>query len=141
MLHPLYNQYCSTMCVRCRLPTLVSSGLKSIKRVSSMTLVVSTSSTSLFRQLMRLLKAPEATEAGCSFAKLLNPSIAALRSSNNVALCRRPLSVEIVFVAFCFAGACDSRSLNIVMSYWHASPSWIVWQRKHIHEVSLVFSS
>lgn len=70
-----------------------------------MTFVVSTSSTSLFRQLIRLLNAPEATDAGYALAKLLSPSIAALRSSNNVALCSRPLSVEIVVVAFCFAGA------------------------------------
>ena len=45
-------------------PTLDSSGLKSINSVSSITFVVSTSSTSLFRQLMRLLRAPDATEAG-----------------------------------------------------------------------------
>ncbi len=44
--------------------TLDSSGLNSINKVSSMTFVVSTSSTSLFKQLMRFLRAPEATEAG-----------------------------------------------------------------------------
>lgn len=95
--------------------TLDSSGLKSINKVSSMILAVSTSSTSLLRELMRFLRAPDATDAGYSFAKLLSPSIAALRSSNKVALCRRPLSVEMVFSAFCFAGACDSSNLNIVL--------------------------
>lgn len=106
------------------LPTLDSSGLKSINSVSSMTFVVSTSSTSLLRQLIRFLRAPDATEAGYTFAKLLNPNIAALRSSSNVALCRRPLSVEIVLVAFCFAGACDSSSLNIILRLEHSPPRY-----------------
>lgn len=64
---------------------------------------------------MRLLKAPDATEAGYTFAKLLRPSMAALLSSNNVALCKRPLSVEMVLVAFCFAGAWDSSNLNMFL--------------------------
>ena len=85
--------------------TLELSGLKSIKRVSSITLAVSTSSASLLRLLMRLRRAPDATDAGYNFAKLLNPKIAALRSSNSVALCRRVLRTLIVSSAFCFAGA------------------------------------
>lgn len=69
---------------------------------------------------MRLLRAPDDTEAGYTFAKLLNPSIAALRSSKSVALWRRPLRVEIVVVAFCFAGACDSSMRNIVLWGLHS---------------------
>lgn len=95
--------------------TLVSSGLNSIRSVSNMTLVVSTSSTSLLRQLIKFLKAPEATDAGNNFAKLLNPSIAALLSSKRVALCKRPLRVLMVVVAFCFAGAWDSSIRNMAL--------------------------
>lgn len=78
-------------------------------------MIVSTSSTSLLRQLIRFLKAPEATDAGYSFAKLLKPNMAARRSSRSVALCKRPLRVLMVLVAFCFAGACDSRMRNIAI--------------------------
>ena len=85
--------------------TLDSLGLKSIKSVSSTTFVVSTSSPSLLKLLMRFLKAPDATDAGYSFAKLLKPNIDALLSSSSVALCNRPLKVDIVSSAFCFAGA------------------------------------
>ena len=85
--------------------TLNSSELKSINNVSNITLAVSTSSPSLLRLLIRFLNAPEATEAGYNFAKLLKPKMAALRSSTSVALCSRALRVFIVSVAFCFAGA------------------------------------
>ena len=64
---------------------------------------------------MRFLRPPEATDAGYNLAKLLSPSIAARRSSSNVALCKRPLKVAIVEEAFCFAGACDSRIRSIVV--------------------------
>ena len=99
--------------------TLDSSGLKSIKRVSSIILVVSTSSASLLRQLIRLLRPPDATEAGYTLAKLRSPRIAALRSSRSVALCSRPLKVTMVDVAFCLAGACFSRMLNIFVTWRH----------------------
>lgn len=102
----------------CNVPstlTLVSSGLNSIRSVSNMTLVVSTSSTSVFKQLIKFFKAPEATDAGYNFAKLLNPSIAALLSSKSVALCKRPLRVLMVVVAFCFAGAWDSSMRNMAL--------------------------
>ena len=79
-----------------------------------MTLVESTSSTSLFRQLMRVRKAPDATDAGYNLAKLLSPNIAALRSSSRVALCSRPLKVAIVSSAVCLAGACDSSMRNMI---------------------------
>lgn len=39
--------------------------------------------------------------------------MAARRSSRSVALCKRPLRVFIVVVAFCFAGACDSNMRNM----------------------------
>lgn len=109
--------------------TLASCGLNNIKNVSSTTLIVSTSPTSLFKLLMSPLRAPEATEAGYVFAKLLSPRIAARRSSSSVALCRRLLRVLMVSVAVCLAGACDSRMRNIVL------------QVSHILEVSLYYPS
>ena len=69
---------------------------------------------------MRFLRPPEATEAGHILAKLRNPKIAALRSSSRVALCKRPLRVAMVEVAFCFAGACFSRMLNISANEMHS---------------------
>lgn len=39
--------------------------------------------------------------------------MAARRSSRSVALCKRPLRVFMVVVAFCFAGACDSNMRNM----------------------------
>lgn len=39
--------------------------------------------------------------------------MAARRSSRRVALCKRPLRVFMVVVAFCFAGACDSNMRNM----------------------------
>ena len=81
--------------------------------------MVSTSSISLFKQLIRLRNPPEATEAGHCFAKLLSPKIAARLSSRSVALCNLPHNVVIVAVAFCFAGACASRIRNILFSFAH----------------------
>ena len=86
--------------------TLRSLGLKSIISVSNTTLIVSTSSASLVREAISPRRAPEATEAGYSLAKLRRPSMAARRSSRRVALARRLLRVLMVSVAVCLAGAC-----------------------------------
>jgi hypothetical protein len=82
--------------------------------VSNTTLIVSTSSASLVRQAMSPRRAPEATEAGYSLAKLRSPKMAARRSSRRGALARRLLSVLIVSVAVCLAGACASSIRSIV---------------------------
>lgn len=82
--------------------------------VSSTTLSVSTSSPSLVRDVMSPRNAPDATEAGYSFAKLRRPRMAARRSSRRVALVRRPLSVLIVSVAVCLGGALAS-STRIIL--------------------------
>ncbi|KAL2799827.1 hypothetical protein BJX66DRAFT_229812 [Aspergillus keveii] len=97
--------------------TLLSSGENSPNKVSRTTLRVSTSSRSLRRLLIKGRKAPDATDAGYIFAKLLNPCMAARRSSSNVALCSLLLSVLIVSVAVCLAGACDSRIRNIATGH------------------------
>lgn len=94
--------------------TLFSSGENNINNVSKTTLIVSTSSAS-FRMLeIKSRSEPDATLAGYVFAKLLNPRIAALRSSNNVALWSLPESVVIASVAVCLAGAWDSSMRNIL---------------------------
>lgn len=98
------------------------SGLNSISSVSSTSRMVSTSpvpSDSPFpplplpdvspRPSLRNVatssrKEPDATEAGYCFAKLLSPSMAARRSSSNVADCSRPQSVSMVAVAVCKGG-------------------------------------
>lgn len=78
---------------------------------------VSTSSRSFRRLLINGRRAPDATDAGYIFAKLLSPCIAALRSSSSVALCNLPIKVLIVSVAVCLAGACDSRIRNIATGH------------------------
>jgi hypothetical protein len=93
---------------------LSSLGLKSMSSVSRTTLIVSTSSASLVKHAMRPRRAPDATEAGYSLAKLRRPRIAARRSSTREALAKRLLSVSIVPVAVCLAGACDS-SIRIIV--------------------------
>jgi hypothetical protein len=88
--------------------------------VSSTTLIVSTSSASLVRQAMSPRRAPEATEAGYSLAKLRSPKMAARRSSSSVALARRLLSVVIVSVAVCLTGAWAS-SIRSIVGCWRRS--------------------
>ena len=68
---------------------------------------------------MRVRSEPDATEAGYTLAKLRRPRIATLRSSNSVALCKRPLRVAIVSSAVCLAGACDSSMRNMVSMMGH----------------------
>lgn len=102
-----------TMARRAPPRTLRSSGLKSASSVSSTSLMVSTSSASLVKHDIRPRRAPDATDAGYSLAKLLNPWMAARRSSRRVALARRPLSVLIASAAFCLAGAWASSMRSI----------------------------
>jgi hypothetical protein len=99
----------------CWLLTLCSLGLKSMSSVSRTTLIVSTSSASLVRHAMSPRRAPDATEAGYSLAKLRRPRMAARRSSRRVALASRPDRVLIVSVAVCLAGACAS-SIRIILA-------------------------
>jgi len=100
------------------------SGLKSMRSVSSISLIVSTSPASSLRPAspfltsipvvspnpsrrsvaMSSLSEPLATEAGYCLAKLRKPSIAALRSSKSVADARRPHNVSMVAVAVCNGG-------------------------------------
>jgi hypothetical protein len=94
--------------------TLCSSGWNSIRSVSKTTLSVSTSSPSLVKAAMSPRRAPEATEAGYSLAKLRRPRMAARRSSRRVALANRLLRVLIVSVAVCLGGAWAS-STRIIL--------------------------
>jgi hypothetical protein len=97
--------------------TLFLSGWNSINSVSRTTLSVSTSSPSLVRAAMSPRRAPDATEAGYSLAKLRRPSMAARRSSRRVALASRLLRVLIVSVAVCLGGAWAS-STRIILGGW-----------------------
>jgi hypothetical protein len=63
---------------------------------------------------MRPRRAPDATEAGYSLAKLRSPRMAARRSSRRVALARRLLRVLMVSVAVCLGGAWAS-STRIIL--------------------------
>ncbi|PSN73360.1 hypothetical protein BS50DRAFT_185593 [Corynespora cassiicola Philippines] len=82
--------------------------------VSKTPLIVSTSSASFVRHAIKPRRAPEATDAGYSLAKLRRPRMAARRSSNKVALARRLLRVLMVSVAVCLAGAWASSMRNMV---------------------------
>lgn len=113
---------------------LLLSGLKSMRRVSMTSLMVSTSppsSTAFASASLSLLlvaspmpsrrsvamssrREPLATEAGYCFAKLRRPWIAERRSSRSVADWRRPQSVSIVAVAVWSGGV-----FSMLLYYCH----------------------
>lgn len=118
------------------------SGLNSMSSVSMTRRIVSTSppsacspswlflelsspSPSRFKVDMSSRSEPLATEAGNCLAKLLRPRIAARRSSNSVADCRRPHSVSMVAVAVCIGGVlsmmggnCCPEAVSLLSHSW-----------------------
>ena len=119
-MRTMVNSSASHMAISSDASGLPSLGWKSASSVSSTTLSVSTSSASLVRDDISPRRAPEATEAGYSLAKLRRPRIAARRSSRSVALDKRLLSVLIVSVAVCLGGALASstRIILVVGKLW-----------------------
>lgn len=106
---------------------LFSFGLKSHTSVSRVIFTESTSSPSFLKLPMSARKESDATDAGYSFAKLRNPSIAARRSSRRVDDVKRLERVFMVSKTDCFAGVVAIA--NIALSG--------VWSQDICHRISM----